>query len=307
MSKLGEKIIVCEGKEVERIRACLPQTDINTLRKVGKIAGTDSILIKNHDAILENVYLSTGKCTKLKPLKEIDENTFLVKSPLYTKNVYMKLSNCDTVYENDVKEVLGAILEYMGAKEWKIEATIEKYEEKDKTVNSSAGFSAEAEKKIKSNDANQKGSDIKAEASVKADIVENEKSSSSENFNILSERTGNTNPPNLKGLKEFIEEYSIDYMELSTIGIYVKKFIETGELPTGKITEQLDFSIASDFEAYKKIGGELKLGISESKTGLLEIFGSFTIEFNEKRRTKFSRHYKYYILFSDVKVEKQSE
>ena len=69
MSKLGEKIIVCEGKEVERIRACLPQTDINTLRKVGKIAGTDSILIKNHDAILENVYLSTGKCTKLKPLK----------------------------------------------------------------------------------------------------------------------------------------------------------------------------------------------------------------------------------------------
>lgn len=307
MSKLGNKIIVCEGKEVERIRACLPQTDIDTLRKVGKIAGTDSVLIKNHDAILENVYLSTGNYARLKPLKEIEDNTFLVKSPLYTKNVYMKLSDCDNAYEVDVKEVIGAMLEFMGAKEWKIEATIEKYEEKDKTINSSAGFSAEAERKTKPSDVNEKGSYIKAEASAKADIKENEKSSSSENFNILSERTGNTNPPNLEGLKQFIEEYNIDHMALSTIGGYVKNFIETGKLPTGKKTEQLDFSIASDFEAYKKIGGELKLGISESKTGLLKIFSSFTREFNEKRRTKFFRHYKYSIVFSDAKVEQQGE
>lgn len=214
-----------------------------------------------------------------KPLEEVKDTCYLVKSELYNNNVYYPIDKYDECYESDFYKIISSIAFNMGASYIKIYAKNE-----ESNINRKER-EAKVEDKI---DAKLKKPDIEANTGINVEYKNSSNYSVDKSEKIMYEDRNQNTKMTKEEFSKWIEKENIKEEALTFLKNRIEHFKKTGEA-VGEWNlkwEKSEYS-KSVYETYK----EIKSGISFLPSELLFIKESFSaifrrVEDNEKKLVK---------------------
>ena len=250
----------------------------NKNRKVEKIKQGFE-LFETGDKELKGAILKINNIDK--PLEEVKDTCYLVKSELYNKNVYYPIDKYDECYEADFYKIISSVAFNMGASYIKIYGKNEESNSSKKEKDNQLGKKDEIKAKYKNVDI-----ELNEEINLKSDNKDNFDMNKSEKI-MFEDRNKNTRMTK-EEFSSWINKEGINEKALTFFENRINHFKEKGEAfgEWNLEWKKSEYS-KSVYETYK----EIKAGISFLPSELLFIKESFSaifhrVEDNEKKLLK---------------------